>query len=52
MRVSALGFGVMFHDNKNTMKELLKQCLQNGVNIFDTAEAYGFGVMKKHLVKP
>ena len=31
LRVSALSFGVMFHDNKDIMKELLKMCLQNGV---------------------
>ena len=47
LRVSALSFGVMFHDNIDTMKELLKMCLQNGVNFFDTAEAYGFGVAEK-----
>ena len=29
------------------MKELLKICLQNGINFFDTAEAYGFGVAEK-----
>ena len=47
LRVSVLGFGVMFHDDINNMKELLKICLQNGINFFDTAEAYGFGVAEK-----
>jgi aryl-alcohol dehydrogenase-like predicted oxidoreductase len=51
LRVSVLGFGVMFHDNIDTMKELLKICLQNGINFFDTAEAYGLGIAKKLLVK-
>ena len=37
----------MMHDNIETMKELLKICLQNGINFFDTAEAYGFGVAEK-----
>ncbi len=47
LRVSVLGFGVMFHDNIEKMKELLKICLQNGINFFDTAEAYGFGTAEK-----
>ena len=47
LRVSVLGFGVMFHDDINNMKELLKICLQNGINFFDTAKAYGFGVAEK-----
>ena len=47
LRVSVLGFGVMFHDNIDTMKELLKICLQNGINFFDTAEAYCFGIAEK-----
>ena len=37
----------MFHDNIEKMKELLKICLQNGINFFDTAEAYGFGTAEK-----
>ena len=44
LRVSVLSFGVMCHDNVENMKELLKICLQNGVNFFDTAEFYGIGV--------
>jgi len=51
LRVSVLGFGVMFHDNIDTMKELLKICLQNGINFFDTAEAYGFGIAEKTFVQ-
>ncbi len=47
LRVSVLSFGVMLHDNVDNMKELLKICLKNGVNFFDTAEAYGFGVAEK-----
>ena len=47
LRVSVLGFGVMFHDNIDTMKDLLKICLKNGINFFDTAEAYGFGKAEK-----
>ena len=44
LRVSVLSFGVMCHDNVENMKEILKICLQNGVNFFDTAEFYGIGV--------
>ena len=29
------------------MKDLLKICLKNGINFFDTAEAYGFGKAEK-----
>ena len=47
LRVSVLGFGVMFHDNIDTMKDLLKICLKNGINFFDTAESYGFGKAEK-----
>ena len=47
LRVSVISFGVMLHDNVENMKEILKICLQNGVNFFDTAEAYGMGVAEK-----
>ena len=47
LRVSVLSFGVMLHDNVENMKEILKICLQNGVNFFDTAEFYGIGVAEK-----
>ena len=47
LRVSVISFGVMCHDNVENMKEILKICLQNGVNFFDTAEAYGLGVAEK-----
>ena len=47
LRVSVLSFGVMCHDNVENMKEILKICLQNGVNFFDTAEVYGMGVAEK-----
>jgi len=47
LRVSVLSFGVMTHDNVENMKEILKICLQNGVNFFDTAEFYGIGVAEK-----
>ena len=44
LRVSVLSFGVMLHDKVENMKEILKICLENGVNFFDTAEFYGIGV--------
>ena len=44
LRVSVLSFGVMMHDNVENMKEIIKICLENGVNFFDTAEFYGIGV--------
>ena len=44
LRVSVLSFGVMMHDNVENMKEIVKICLENGVNFFDTAEFYGIGV--------
>ena len=47
LRVSVLGFGVMMHENVDNMKEVLKICLENGINFFDTAEAYSFGVSEK-----
>ena len=47
LRVSVLSFGVMLHDNVSNLKEILKICLQNGVNFFDTAEFYGVGVAEK-----
>ena len=47
LRVSVLSFGVMLHEDVQNMKELLKICLQNGVNFFDTAEFYGLGVAEK-----
>ena len=47
LRVSVLSFGVMLHDNVENMKELIKICLQSGVNFFDTAEFYGIGVAEK-----
>ena len=34
----------MMHDNVENMKEIIKICLENGVNFFDTAEFYGIGV--------
>ena len=47
LRVSVLSFGVMLHENVENMKQILKICLQNGVNFFDTAEFYGLGVAEK-----
>ena len=41
LRVSILGFGIMFHENVENLKEILTICLKNGINFFDTAEAYG-----------
>ena len=52
LRVSVLGFGVMFHDNIHTMKDLLKICLKNGINFFDTAEPMASAKPKKPLAKP
>ena len=43
LRVSVLSFGVMMHKDVNNMKEILKICLENGINFFDTAEFYGIG---------
>ena len=36
----------MMHDNVENMKEIIKICLENGVNFFDTAEFYGIGVVE------
>ena len=47
LRVSVLSFGVMMHDDVPKMKEIIKICLQNGINFFDTAEFYGLGVAEK-----
>ena len=47
LRVSVLSFGVMMHENVENMKEIIKICLQNGINFFDTAEFYGIGVAEK-----
>ena len=47
LRVSVLSFGVMMHDKVDNLKEIVKICLQNGVNFFDTAEVYGMGVAEK-----
>ena len=47
LRVSVISFGVMCHDNVENMKEILKISLQNGINFFDTAEAYGLGVAER-----
>ena len=47
LRVSVLSFGVMLHENVENMKEILKICLENGINFFDTAEAYSFGISEK-----
>ena len=47
LRVSVLSFGVMLHENVANLKEIVKICLQNGVNFFDTAEIYGMGVAEK-----
>ena len=47
LRVSLLSFGVMMHENVENMKEIIKICLQNGINFFDTAEFYGIGVAEK-----
>ena len=47
LRVSVLSFGVMMHDNVENLKEILKICLNNGVNFFDTAEVYEMGVAEK-----
>ena len=47
LRVSVLSFGVMLHENVENMKELLKICLENGINFFDTAEYYSLGVSEK-----
>ena len=47
LRVSVLSFGVLMHDNVENLKEILKICLNNGVNFFDTAEVYGMGVAEK-----
>ena len=43
LRVSVLSFGVMMHKDVNNMKEILKICLENGINFFDIAEFYGIG---------
>jgi voltage-dependent potassium channel beta subunit len=37
----------MLHEDVANMKELIKICLKNGVNFFDTAEFYGLGVAEK-----
>ena len=47
LRVSILGFGIMLHENVENLKEILTICLKNGINFFDTAEAYGNGIAEK-----
>lgn len=48
MEVSALGFGVMganynrgIHPPKNDMRKLIRQAVEHGVTLFDTAQVYG-----------
>ena len=47
LRISILGFGIMLHENVENLKEILTICLKNGINFFDTAEAYGNGIAEK-----
>jgi len=44
LKVSIIGFGNWVNNfNNEKTKECFKKCLENGINFFDTAEAYGLG---------
>jgi voltage-dependent potassium channel beta subunit len=44
LRVSVVGWGNWVNnDNDQLTLDSVKVCLENGINFFDTAEAYGFG---------
>ena len=44
LKVSVLGYGNWVNNMNDEMtKECFKKCLENGINYFDTAEAYGNG---------
>ena len=52
LRVSVLSFGNWSdHEDEKKMEELIKTCLENGVNFFDTAEGYGMGKAETSLGK-
>ena len=55
LKVSVLSFGTWLtaHDAKaeQAVIECVKECYDNGINFFDTAEAYGFGVAEETLGK-
>ena len=47
IRVSVFGFGNMVNhiaeDPQTSTNEIVQKCLDNGINFFDTAEAYSYG---------
>ncbi len=46
LKISVISLGNMFNyreETKDEDKEIIKKCLQNGINYFDTAEAYAKG---------
>ena len=54
LRVSAIGFGNMINfkpENYEVDKNIVKACLENGINFFDTAEIYENGVCETVLGK-
>ena len=52
MRVSVLSFGHMNENaDENLTRDLVKLCLDKGINFFDTSEFYGFGKAEENLGK-
>ena len=57
MKVSVLSFGNWVNNDKpteaevNNTYECIKVCLEHGVNFFDTAEIYGFGLAEQAMGK-
>ena len=53
LSVSVLGFGNWYNahnpDSYKTTRDCMKVCHENGINFFDTAEAYGFGEAEKQM---
>jgi len=53
LKVSALGFGNMVsgwtEDTEQWSFECIDKCIRAGVNLFDTAEIYGFGIAERVL---
>ena len=53
LRVSVVGFGNMVNhmaeDPQGSTNEIVKRCLEYGINFFDTAEAYAQGQAEINL---
>jgi voltage-dependent potassium channel beta subunit len=57
MKVSVMSFGNWVNNTKPTEEEMnatyecMKVCIEHGVNYFDTAEIYGFGIAEEAMGK-